>query len=251
MALSVQTDITDISSQQNTPAPKSASPDFAIVFYSGTIRQEFMTRHSFNAKCEMGIGELIDGEQLHSLVNNVDYKIKTEKKVKSIKQLIPENVLFDDFEQMIWYTKAQTRPMWFRFSGLAPFSCMVVWTPMLWSLNKTTKRLHIYALDSDQRPTLATSLYRPPLPNVNSEGYLCQGTAHLPADLNTSNIPNIEGTLFDSAFAHWWSNQPYQSFDPDAPIKDSLNFWRKRDGKNMPVEAEELIPLHMIVNDLM
>ncbi|MCD9476313.1 hypothetical protein GLP21_17575 [Photobacterium carnosum] len=251
MALTVQNEVTDISSQQTVAQPKSAAPDFAIVFYSGTIGQEFMTRHSFNKQNEMGIGELIDGEQLHSIFNNVHYKIKSEQKEKKVKQLIPDNVLFDDFEQMIWYTKSQTRPMWFRFAGLPPFCCNVVWTPMLWSLDKTNKRLHVFALDSNDRPTLDTCLYLPPLPNVNAHGYLCQGTANLPTDLNFSNIQNIEATLFDSAFAHWWNNQPFTSYDPAAPVKDSLNFWRKRDGKDMPVEIEELISLNIKVSDLM
>ena len=147
---------------------------------------------------------------------------------------------------MIWYTKAQTHPMWFRFAGLPHFCCNVVW-----SLKKTSKILNIFALESNEPPTLETNLYRPPLPNVNSDGYLCQGTANLPSDLNISNIPNIEATLFDSAFAHWWNNQPFTSYDPSSPVKGSLNFWCKRDGKNMPVEIEKLISLNIKVSDLM
>lgn len=250
MALTVNTNVSDISSAQAEPNPTSARPDFAVVFYTGCIGQEFMTRHKFNEQCEMGIGELIDGEQLNSILTAIDSNNHEQQKQRTIKQLLPDNILFDDFEQMIWFTKAQRKPMWFRFTGIAPFAANVIWTPMLWSLNKKSKELHVYALENDERPTMNTPLYRAPLPNVNDASFLCQGSAQLPLDLNVASIPNIEATLLDSAFSHWWSRKPYASFNPDAPVKESLNFWRKRHDKDLPVELSELIPMTMTVSDL-
>lgn len=130
-------------------------------------------------------------------------------------EILPENVLVAHPDLLAWWTPEQIRPAYFdlsdRFSfpggtdSLKALSARTV-VPVPYPAHlfvATRRRLEVYALPDNQRPTAATPLLHSPVLNVYIDGSLCWGNIPQPKSLTVAAIPEYEAALFDS-----WSTHP-------------------------------------------
>lgn len=188
-----------ISSMNSQYAPSIVKPEFAVVFYQDGSSNNVVcaTRHKINPDTNsLSIGTIVSPSQIIKCFAKLNVA-KYEREINCI----PQSVLFESDELIVWHTKRFVGEMWFRH-GKKPECLTVEWPPLLFAASKTTQSMHVFALSSNSRPTMDTRLLNAPLMNINSRGLLCQGTASLPAVITTDSIEECEATLFDSQFTH-------------------------------------------------
>ncbi|HFG1572347.1 TPA: hypothetical protein ACGFXZ_001316 [Vibrio cholerae] len=228
---------------------KDPKPEFGLVFFDSP-KGYAVTRHEFHEEQMQG-GVIIDTDAVIKLLEKVKDTNDAAKAAQAKEQakgsevakysLIPQNVLLESDRLLVWHTPATKCPMWYRMSGTHPKALRnVTWTPLLFVLNKHRETLYVFALESDERPTLDTMTYYAPLANVFDSHYLCQGSAPLPKQLSSSNIQEIQDTLYMSAFDGFKHSLAIKLSDD---IPDQRAFW---DRKNLTGEmvdvANELYP---------
>lgn len=131
--------------------------------------------------------------------------------------------------------------MWFRIKK--PVSLKVTYPALLYVVHKQKRKLKIVALDSDNRPTLDSNVYIPPLMNIDSNSDLCIGNATLPDIRDESSIKEIVDSLTASNFTHvntnitlsasWRKRQKKTS----VTTTDLFNYWKAR-GTKKPLKSD-------------
>lgn len=225
--------------QQETEITK---PEFSLVFYK-TPTGYAVTRHNFVEEV-MQTGSIMSFDDVLSTLGTLNTaKVEAKKKATAMKSakgesvvsLLPQNVLFDDEEMIVWHTATRQAPMWYRLSGKQPFALDVKWPPLLFIVNKVRKKMYVKALGSDERPTLDSKTYFAPLANVFGKHTLCQGSAPLPSELSAATITLMEDTIYKSAFDGFKHDKVYI---PTADTPDEITFWKKKESTGMPVDAK-------------
>lgn len=118
--------------------------------------------------------------------------------------ILANNLLSFDAKSatIIWYTKAQFRELLFA-EGLGIKSGTAHVPPMVWKADRES--LHVYALTTNRKPTLNTSLHYAPFFNVYENGTVCMGTVDIKAS-ETGSIKELmtlwECYFFNSYFSH-------------------------------------------------
>jgi len=196
----------------------------ALVLHSNsTGDKQYMSRHNINSKQELERGVLITHEAVIELLTA---KNKTKTKNESLLDaFIPENVLLNTNQQLIWFKPAHRGTFWVREGTFK--STAVYYPAVLFVINKSTRILSLYGLESDIRPTLETILYKYPLPNLYQNNTFCQGSAQLPKSLNISDISKIESTVFESAFTHFHTNSFHNQNDPAQTPNSAMKYFKK------------------------
>lgn len=196
----------------------------ALVLHSNSAGdKQYMSRHGINSKQELERGVLITHEAVIELLS-ASLKSKT-KNESLIDAFIPENVLLNTNEQLIWFKPAHCGTFWVREGSFK--STAVYYPAVLFVINKSQRILSLYGLESDHRPTLETVLYKYPLPNVYLNNTFCQGSAQLPKSLNISDMSKIESTVFESAFTHFHTNSFHNKNDPAQTPNSAMKYFRK------------------------
>lgn len=188
--------ISRISTQQKVSVIR---PGFAVVFHQDSESSNIVcaTRHRINPETNtLSIGTVLSASQVAKTFSEL--RIDKEK-IKF--ECIPENVIFNSDQLIVWYKRRFIGDMWFRI-GEKPQRLVVEWPPLLFAALKNKAAMHVFALGKNTRPTEKSILYHAPLMNINKQGLLCQGTAKLPHDISIASIAECESTLFDSQFTH-------------------------------------------------
>ena len=121
--------------------------------------------------------------------------------------------------QVLWYTKAQQRQLYF-VSDLGIPSGRAQVPPMLWIADKNS--LSVYALTSDRRPTGKTALHYAPFFNIYENGNVCMGTV----SIDIKKLVSVE------EFIQAWENYFFNSYfshlmDEHNPIHGNcVNLWK-------------------------
>lgn len=227
----------NISSTENVLSRKDpiiTKPEFSLVFYSSNDSNTYVTKHDFEGEVMLE-GSIVD---LDDILEAIKPQANQSEKVL---KLIPENLLFESDKLMVWHSAPCKLPMWFRGDG-KPRRYDVNWPSLLFVVNKKSKTLYLYTLDTDQRPSYDSMTYWSPLANVYEKHNLCQGSAPLPAKLNSDAISDIEKTVYMSAFSGFKHSKIFKKTITVSNLqKDGETFWmekEKEDGKVNP--AEEL-----------
>lgn len=149
-------------------------------------------------------------------------------------------------DRMIWWTPAQSVPMFFKTNtfdgkGICPVP------PMVWMWVEGDG-LYIYALRDNERPGQQTQLYQAPLMNIWARGKVCIGNAVLPP----------KETRWEPASWHafmWGSNFTHPNFtEADRLTKgiEPTEFWRNQLAKPSKVfPKNRLVKVGAIIADLM
>ena len=124
-------------------------------------------------------------------------------------QILPHNVLVAHRDMLAWWTPEQVRPAYFDLStppaGLRVLAQRTI-RPVPYPAQlfvATPRRLGVYALAENERPSATTRVLHSPVLNVFVDGSLCWGNIPRPRTLDVAAIPDFERALFDS-----WSTHP-------------------------------------------
>ncbi len=213
-------------------------PSFAIVFHEDSLSNSIVcaTRHKVNPDTHtLSIGTIVSAPQIA--------KTFSELKVEKSKQntvCIPENVIYESDQLLVWFKRRFVGDMWFRH-GSKPQRLNVEWPPLLFALLKKKQSMYVFALGKNSRPNENSVLYNAPFMNINERGHLCQGTAHLPIDLSTQSITECESTLFDSQFTH--VNHEY-TFRHKTDNKTHFSFWKSK------AKTRSRVPVRLMTKEL-
>ena len=132
----------------------------------------------------------------------------------------------------IWYTKSMKRQLYFT-ENLEISNGTAEIPAMLWLA--TQRRLKIFSLPNNRRPTEKTPLFYAPFFNVYEDGNVCMGTV----DVNFQNSTSLE------EFTEKWENYFFNSYfshlmNEHNPIKGNcVSLWKSliNTEKQFPKEA--------------
>jgi PRTRC genetic system protein B len=127
--------------------------------------------------------------------------------------LLSERMLAVSLGQMIWWTPAARRRIWFNptkgdkhYADLKKLNGKIVAHPPL--VFCAADDFTVFALASNKRPTLTTKLFRAPYYNIDKSGVMCTGNVKLPGVINPGAVEGFEKAFFNSAFSHsHWGHQ--------------------------------------------
>lgn len=162
--------------------------------------------------------------------------------------ILPTNILHINPNvekgEVIWYSKAQQRQMYFVDSLQIPNGTAQV-PPMLWKANKNS--LSVFALTSDRRPTEKTKLYHTPYFNIYEDGKVCMGTVSVDIKKSASVkefIQAWEHYFFNSYFSHLLGNHN--------PIKGNcVTLWKDLVNTDKPFPKVVLKPNNKTLKNLL
>lgn len=216
----------------------SREAHYALVFH--TVQGNTVTtKHKINGKNQLCAGTIVDPiDIIHATLEAK--KAQQEDATNAVKsQIVSTRVVVDDHQLLLWHSKAQERPMWFSGRECGTATLRVWWPNLLFVLNKREQRLYVFALATGARPTENTPIYRAPLMNVNGNGSICLGSAHLPKDKTSTNIMAMEDCLYDSNFSHLnvdCDRHPHMSDD-----REHVYYYRARQQNRVKFKASELL----------
>lgn len=192
-------------------APKNPEAQLAIVLYSKEMGGYAALHSVKNNKLQQG--KLTDLGSVRRIlsrrVNDNTHQVNQQRDIDN--ELVPEKVLVNAPDLLVWHTPRQKRPMWF---NSVKDNLDVWWPSLVFAVKRDGRSLTVRAKATDSRPTSNTRLYHAPLMNISHDGSLCQGGAQLPTKKTFAAITEMENTLFDSYFTHlnWQSRKPlYQT----------------------------------------
>jgi len=184
---------------------KDYKPQVAImVYYSGEVNDYYLESHNVNDNGEILEGKPLLQETIDGMVN-VFFDDKRHR--SDVQGIFPQNLLnfslhSDGSYKMAWYNPAKVRVLHFAPSLKLPTE--QVWVPA--TLYKVdNKSLYVYSIIGEERPTEATSIYKPPFHNISDNGSVCLGNAQVakPKENTYENLMKYWEDLFWlSEFTH-------------------------------------------------
>jgi PRTRC genetic system protein B len=182
----------------HNPKESGIRPRFAVVFHGDGETNNIVcaTQHQVNSNNTLSLGRVVSASHISKAFSELNTGQSKQKF-----SCLPETVLHDSSERLVWYKRRFIGDMWFRV-GSKPQHFTVEWPSLLFIVDKASRKLRVFALSSNARPTAKSRLYHAPLMNINAQGVLCQGTAMLPSQITTETITQCENTIFDSQFTH-------------------------------------------------
>jgi len=115
---------------------------------------------------------------------------------------LPPHVLAASPDGLAWHEPARERTMFFQTHdhSLNAITGTYPQPALLWLYDGP--QLHVYALTSDERPTMETELYLAPYYNTYETGSICLGSTPLPKHHDPNRTHEISNAFFQSAFTH-------------------------------------------------
>jgi PRTRC genetic system protein B len=120
-----------------------------------------------------------------------------------VAEVLPENVLARTPEMIAWWSRAQTRLMFFgdddpktrNLNGkMYPHPALVFMI--------RGRELFVRALRGNRRPNSNTRLKNAPYWNTDAQGRVCLGTMRVPEEVSASRLEGWEQAYFASEFTH-------------------------------------------------
>lgn len=213
----------------------SLQAEFALVFtHAGEMT--LATRHLINNNT-LQAGKPVNPEQiLEDIVMDNKRMQQVEKDTPNAITFLPQNLLIENAQHIVWYQKSQSRPMWFCVGRT--LQLRVNWPAVLFIVNKRSRTMLTFALASNQRPRPSTRLYRAPFMNISGSGAFCLGSATLPEVINSDNLDQMETCLYDSNFTH--INDQSLTHPCFSTNEKHLKMWRKLAKTNKKIKVTDL-----------
>lgn len=169
----------------------------------------FATIHAIqtgsDGRAELAPGALLTRDDLEEIYHAL--------KGKRSLAYLPPNVLACTGDAVAWHEPAQERTMFFQTNdeSLNALTGTYPQPALLWVHDGPN--LHVWALDSDARPTPDTPLYNAPYYNTYQDGRVCIGSMPLPDHHDPARTREVSDAFFKSAFTHPSGNhRRHQSF---------------------------------------
>lgn len=159
-----------------------------------------------------------DKSELASLLLNED----------SNAEFLPENFLFSSRTVLAWYRRPSLHDIPIQGERIrAPL-------PGLIFLAAANQSFRCFAFKGSHRPTPETELFYVPLGNVYQGGTFCTGSAHVPRDVRTENIPAWENFVLESDNTHDGTVNPVRGCQSFAALKDFYRMLSENNAKRFP-----------------
>ncbi len=212
-------------------------PKSALVFYEtkGTNTDVYVEHFDMDRNGNPINAHPLTVKEAQALAKALNTEKEKNKAFLKPKGILPTNILFINPSEngtVLWYTKAQQRPLFFVKDLEIPNGKAHV-PPMLWYANRNS--LFVFALTSDRRPHEKTPLLYAPFFNVYENGNVCMGTV----DVNIKNSTSVEEFIeawenyfFNSYFSHLMQNHN--------PVKGNcVSLWKEliKTGNAFPKEV--------------
>ena len=212
----------------------------AIVVYTSSVdghNDAYLESHTINSK-----GQLLEGKPLcqETIQGIVDIFFDETQNRTLISGIIPENLIQFDvlpggYYDMTWFRPAEKRHLYF-FKELHIPSGEAMVPAMLYRVKR--KYLYVYALLTDERPTINTSLYNAPFHNVDSEGSVCLGSA---------KVKKPSARTYQAEMDYWetmfWKSEFTHLAHAVNPTRTNLNLiWKGLIGTDKAFDNSELLP---------
>ena len=144
----------------------------------------------------LGPGQALSLSFLRSLARGLGSRMAPE--------ILPENIIARTPDQIVWWSKAVHRVMF--FEGGTPEAealngHLYPHPPLVFKVCR--QELYARALKCDARPSANTPLQTAPYWNTEgSRGLVCAGTMRIPQEVTADNISEWESAYFSSSFTH-------------------------------------------------
>jgi PRTRC genetic system protein B len=122
--------------------------------------------------------------------------------------LLPANLLLATVDCLMWHLPSQRRRIYVQTADKtfnADINGREVLHPALLFMAKESsmgRDLYIWALDTNERPTEQTKLFRAPYFNIYDNAHLCEGNYKLPSNCDPAHIAKWEESFFSTSFTH-------------------------------------------------
>ena len=179
-----------------TSQQEKMEPHFALVFHGNRENSTEITLHKINDSV-IQIGDYVSGQVAKDMI----FEATTSATGYESEQLMPQNLLLDNTQNLIWYTKAQRKVLHVRHGNNNSHQ-MVNYPALLFIAHKDARRVRVFALGTSARPTLNSKLYHAPFFNLDGSGNLCLGTASLPSAISMKTLSGVESAFFDANGTH-------------------------------------------------
>jgi len=203
------------------PVKPNIKPLFALVFHGVADSASVITLHKIENNL-IGIGDYIAGQAVREIIEEAT----TDKEVPQSTYLMPTNLLIDDAQKLVWFTKAQRKVLHIRHLKINSHQ-MVSFPALLFIAHKDQRKVRIFALGSSAKPTINTKLYHAPFFNLDGAGGLCLGDACLPTDIHMQTLTEIESVFFDANGTHTNHNETLSTF-AIKQHRSLFGFWKHK-----------------------
>lgn len=219
-------------------------PQMAIMFCGNDYSLTSITKHEIR-NGQMQVGQSLDVETLAGFLHEVmAARAAICGSYKKTMTILPENVLVDSLDHLVWYQPSRVGIGWFTVRGDQRMPIKIRWPAMVFDVSKSrgkSSKLRCVALDNDQRPTANSKVYNLPMPNAYHRGGFCLGTATLPVACGIDDIPKIEECVYDAVKTHSNNSQAIKTGE------DPTSYWMRRStiakGKAATILKRDLYPL--------
>lgn len=195
----------------------------------------FLTFHEIDNENQLKSGVFIGASEALKHLN----QLNTDS--KPVDGWVDPSVLYSTDNKLVWYSKAQTRDLWFKVSEHMK---LTVKSPALvFVLNRKSRSLNVFCVKTKSRPTLDAKVYNAPFMNVDQLGGLCLGSAQLPDDLFGDSLElrsQCEATLFESNFTHVNNPNTFKSKGEVSNVSH-ISIWQKLAREGREPRASELV----------
>ncbi len=225
----------------------TAKPLCAFVIYGNNTSGGFVTKHPIRQHKNVpviGVGQPLTHGDKKSLVACL-----FDEHYKGI-GLLPENLLAQQADTLIWYVKGKCHPVHFNINNKIHRINNAPYPNLIYAVKNGT--LKIAAYKGTKRPTAKTALYHAPLMNIYKDTRVCTGSATLPSDSSICTMIEWEKVITDTAYSH--INHDYtlqhKSQSKQTSTAELLRFWEKLGRqKTTKFPSKSLRPINMTLQE--
>jgi len=212
----------------------STNPNQAILFHRTSIESSIQSMsHNFatlhNIKVDEGNRPVIMEGQLmsHDCMVSV-LKGMLEMKQKKSLRILPENVIAQSDDSLVWYVPCKARTMLFK-RGSQMVKMFVPYPTLIFKVIDNT--LSVVASKYKRKPKADDSIFHAPLMNIYVDSRVCVGTANCPANADIDSVAGWQSVIFDTLFTHTnHSSTLRQKQNKQTSNKRLFSFWRSIKG---------------------
>jgi PRTRC genetic system protein B len=191
--------------------------------------------HNFATLHEIDVDDdnrptILEGKLMsHDCIISV-LKDMVDIKQKRAMQILPDNVIAQADDSLVWHVPGQVRTMLFK-NGKKITRMAVPYPSLIFKVIDNS--LSVAASKFKRKPKADDILYHSPLMNVYSDSRVCVGTADCPTDSEMDSMAGWEKVIFDTIFTHTnhthcLLNKPQAS----TSTEQLYAFWKSLKGDN-------------------
>lgn len=231
----------------NSQLDEIYTPSMALLIYEGVKKNnEFFIESFMIDKDGYPVNPHPFSErEMTELSERLQTSVRARNTFLDCKGLIPEKLLWYSLGRgmAIWFTKEQQVDLFFKEELHIPSGKGHV-PALVWMASKYS--LSVFALQSSERPTGKTDLYRAPFFNCYSNGSVCMGNAKL----STEYASDVEEFMNKWEASFWNSYFSHLNAD-ESPVTGNLAMlWKELIKTKKPFPVDVLKSSNKILNDL-